>query len=349
LRSATRDDLFGSPFSSEELTDWKSDLFLHGATANADLIKRGLADLKVPEWSGAGPTRWNMSHVRALRAVLAETAEPGTWSVFVDRILYTAPVYIFEAYRADWLLRGVPPPKHTLPAIRLPFPSTIVLFGADFELAPQQLKKLPTLTRTQAAELPLYARCLAWARSKGAGVFGVILFSDDTGRRVDSIGWLVRIGQGDALRRVIVPGSRSRSELAELLINLDAVVSGVGFVPHDECSAPNQGPSRYQRVTKRRSVTVELYGSPGPGEGETGAAPAPSDSVIVIGRRRAIAALSTDEGDGAPLAPHRRRGHWRHQRVGPRNAWHYRLTWIAPTTVGAAIRDDPGRIYRITV
>ena len=138
---------------------------------------------------------------------------------------------------------------------------------------------------------------------------------------------LVRVGASDAVARVLVPGSRSRSLLGPFLSNIDAAVCWAGWDPTDD-SPPAV------RVARRSHARPQRRKSPD------------RDRIIPIDQTRP--SRYVDSGVGSAISPHKRRGHWRRQRIGPRDNWEYEIRWIRPTMVGGQIAGDtPGRIYRL--
>jgi hypothetical protein len=74
--------------------------------------------------------------------------------------------------------------------------------------------------------------------------------------------------------------------------------------------------------------------------------------VRVLDARRTIQHTDPGEGGGTHASPvtHRRRRHWRRQRVGPRDDWRYERRLIAPTIVNPGHQapvDAPLTIYRL--
>ncbi|MCA1842401.1 MAG: hypothetical protein LC792_04280, partial [Actinobacteria bacterium] len=147
-------------------------------------------------------------------------------------------------------------------------------------------------------------------------------------RPQDEVAWLVRVGTTGRHYRVLVPGHRSRSPLGPLVGNVDAAVCWAGWDPTDD-SPPA---TRVARPARRRQPA--------------GPRKAGGERAIPIKAGRRVRYAGAAAGAGGRAA-HQRRGHWRRQRIGPHDDWHYEPRWIHPTIVGAVLADAPGRVYKV--
>jgi hypothetical protein len=257
--------------------------------------------------------------------LVATAGKETPWTTTTRMLLFSAATYLVSPVDVDVYLAGEPPPADVVAEIRLPWPAVVVLFGADFQIPRGRLGLLPHSTAEDLERLP-YDRYLTLGRTKGLSLFGVVLLADDDQRCRDEVGWLIRAGADDAFARTLVPGSRHRSPLAPALGNIDAAVCWAGWDPTDD-SPPEVRHTRRRRA--RRTQPANAAAQP----------------VVIKSARRV---RRVGRGVGGATAPHQRRGHWRRQRIGPRDEWHYEPRWIPPTIVGGHVASDqPGRVYRI--
>lgn len=323
--SSVPDRLFGSPRTSSSLAVWCKSLRLAATGDSGRAIESGLEQASVDRWGGAGPSRLGHTDVRAIRAIVAKAAgPPGEWSRTVESLLYRSLTYLVSPVEIDLYLEGDRPDGGLSADIRLPWPQVTVLFGADFQLSRRHLHLLPM--SVPAERLP-YERYLNRGIVAGASLFGVVLTADDNSVVRNEVAWLIRVGTEDGTARAMVPGLRSQSSLAPLLSNIDIAVSWAGWDPTDD-SPPEARKARRSRSSSRPS-------------------PETAERVVDVRARKRLH-YGQAQNAGPSTTPHKRRGHWRRQRIGPRDAWHYEIRWIHPTLVGGSLQPDkPERIYRI--
>jgi hypothetical protein len=329
--TAQADRLFGSPGEATALQHWSLNLGFAALPRTVPTrFAAGLGDTATRVWRGSGPDRIDPGSVRSLQAILVSNAgdEQTAWATTARRLLYTAATYLVSPAEIALYFDGEPLRSEIEHDIRLPFRSVAVLFGADFWIGRPQLRRLPQWTRQQRSELP-YARFLSAARTVGAALSGVILLAGRDDRPADQVGWVVRVGKTNGLARLIVPGSRSRSLLGPILGNLDAAICWAGWDPTDD--SPPAVRTAHRAMIAKRPASRSL----------------PQGTIQIRRRQRR---RYVDSGVGPAKSSHARRGHWRRQRIGPRDAWHYEYRWIHPTIVGGHLPPDtPGRVYRLSL
>jgi len=316
------DRLLGMPTTPDELAHWCRTVPIRAINA-ARSIDAGIGDLAYERWDGTGPARILPPDVRAVRAVLASTSgADGPWPRTVTALLYDALTYLVSPAEVDLYFESEPLDRHLAGDVRLPWPEVTVLFGADFAFRQRHLRQLAC----PGSDVP-YGPMLARGLTDSFAVFGVILLADQESRVCDEMVWLLRIGHCDGVHRVAVPGRRSQAAIGRLLSNLDAAVCWAGWDPTDDSPPEARRAARaLPRVAARRRTSARTI-------------------KVQVQKRARYVGFS---GLGPATTPHKRRGHWRRQRVGPRDDWHYEVRWIHPTIVAGHLPpDNPDRIYRL--
>lgn len=176
----------------------------------------------------------------------------------------------------------------------------------------------------------------AVARGHRVQVCGVVLHADDDGHLDDLVLWLT-VAPGERRPRGALYGWLSRSTLRYVAVNLAAAVAwGQWTAPSLDGTETTLSPPTLTRdlVRSSRFRRREPYG------GAVG--------VRVLDARRTISRASADGGTHASPITHRRRRHWRRQRVGPRDEWRYERRLIAPIIVNPGGQlDQRLTVYRL--
>ena len=304
--SCLPEDVFGSPSREQEQVVWEAD-----AGLAVDALRRCLP---APAARNSGRAfTW-----RGRRLNEACSPEDGI-GINLELASATDPpmpllaiaaerVWIPSA-RALHILESEEIPDEWLASLRLPFPIVTFILEHPFVIPKKDLKRIP-----------LVADGPAWRQgmndlTPGAAVYGVTCTADSDGNWLPSI--VVHVAKVQR-RRVVdvlsVPGS-TRSVVGGMAMKLGAAVA-----EHRPVVASSHATARAKlEQTQAQQVHFRLIES------------------SRRGRKEQV-------GDKGP-APHSRRGHWRRQRVGPRENWHYELRWIPPTWVGATHGFPADHIY----
>jgi len=312
-------------------------------------------------------------HQAQLRQLILRATHPAQRPPWVDRAvdlpatavwsMRATPFYL-PATEAVGIMASHPPDANLLADLRLPFDTVTVSFGADLAI-PRDLHRwspalddpdraLPTVLAAQFLGMPPLDRAradLVWAaRELGGYLSGVTLFAGADGRGVaDDALWLVTTNPDPAapgiskLDRIrgIVSGRLSQSTLRPLAANLAAAVAWGAWRTPAGADLPGEPGSRAWRKALRRG-TVRRADRRG---GLAGV------HVLDVARIRPTARSQPRPAGAEPRqspVTHLRRGHWRRQRVGPRDTWHYEGRWIPPAVVNPS--GPPNRtvtVYRL--
>lgn len=168
----------------------------------------------------------------------------------------------------------------------------------------------------------------------GARVEGVLLLADAEGRRRDEFAWCLAVrgaGEGLVAARLCVP-----ARVSELTAPLRAVVDNAAAVT---------AWGRWHSPLEDTELS--------PGAAFAGSATGQRRQVARMVHVLNVARTSGSGERGVPtgksVSPHRRRGHWRRQRVGP-GLVETRLVWMAPVLVNASRNVDvASAVYRLPV
>jgi hypothetical protein len=269
--------------------------------------------------------------------------------------LYSAVPHFLGVSSAIGITGSYPPEADLLDALVLPYPAVAVYFGADLTLpgsligADRELHALAGRTdnargegqrRFRADEFPPFTMTgahLALSRRQEIALAGVVFHAEPDGRLADLVLWLTVVPDLPAgHRRRVTPGFLSRATARPLALNLAAVAAWGAWTP------PPVGlhlPDDIESPAWRKHVRRGQFRRHEP----TGAAL----GVRVLDVSRGTDAASPgDDSHGSP-ATHMRRGHWRRQRVGPREDWRYEQRWIAPVLVNPGNDRGTVTVYRL--
>jgi hypothetical protein len=245
--------------------------------------------------------------------------------------LYRAVPYFIPTTAAAAVLASRPP-SHTLQQeLRVPFERTLVLFGADLELAPDAYPWPAQFPYQELDRFGVVGELIA----RGGHLTGLVLLADDHGYLRDDVIWVVAANPRPhdpwpaSLDRIrgLVRGFRSAATLAPLVTNVAAAVAwAVWRDPPSMADLPaDPSPRQLRKALKHNSVRVrERQGA------------LVGVRMLDLARNTARASRADREGPGlrrASPVPHMRSGHFRNVRVGPRNDFHYEPRWIPPTWV----------------
>lgn len=326
------DSLFGSPRTKTDLGKWALRA-ARSAAPRANIAAALARDLHLAEssvaWADGDPTRYGAGDVPILRARSCERLlASGTEDVerTLAALALTATPYLVGPVETQFLIAGEPPPKELLAELRLPHPSALMVFGAEFQLDAKHAMRLPTWDSDAERSAIIIEPWLSMLADSGGSLFGVVLLADHHSRLSDDLIWMLRLESSG--ERFLIPGSRRASALASIADNLAASVAFSGWVNA-------AGPPIAQPTSPRPAGAI----------GDLDCV-RPQIHVVQVRYRTNNARPGGRFGSGT--AAHPRRGHWRRQPVGPRGQLQYEWRWIAPTWVGGSPpADDPYRVYRL--
>jgi hypothetical protein len=268
--------------------------------------------------------------------------------------LYDAVPFFLPVTSAITIAGSYPPDDTLLDELRLPYPRSGVFFGADLTI-PDALRgrddQLTTVVRAADAldrSAGLTVRADEWPpfsldssqlelnRGHELRLSGVVFHADDDLRVGDLVLWLTVAPESPEQPRRLTPGLLSRSTLRPVALNLAAVAAWGDWHPPDVLDLPDDPDSRIFRRQIRHSAFRRRE--------PTGAA---IGVRVLDSRRRTRHAASDGTGTHASPATHHRRGHWRRQRVGPRDHWHYERRHIPPVIVNPGHEANAVTVYRL--
>lgn len=200
-------------------------------------------------------------------------------------------------------------PDKWLGSLRLPFPIVTFILERPFVIPTKELKRIPL-----SGDGPAWRRSMN-DLSEGAAVYAVTCTADSDGAWLPSIVvHLVKVRRRRAVGVLSVPGS-TRSMIGQMAMKL-----GTAFAEHRPLMPSVSATGRAaQGKALSQQVHFRVVQSSRDGRGE--------------------------QLEGRRPAPHSRRGHWRRQRVGPRDNWRYEVRWIPPAWVGADHELPSDHIY----
>ncbi len=268
--------------------------------------------------------------------------------------LYEAVPFFLPVTSAITIAGSYPPDDTLLDELRLPYPRLGVYFGADLTI-PARLRghdgQLAEVARAadaldrsgpltvRADEFPPFAVCssqLELMRGHELCLSGLVFHADAEGRLADVVSWLTVAPDAAEQPRRITPGLLSRSTLRPVALNLAAAAAWGDWQPPGEIDLPDDPDSRMFRRELRRSAFRRRE--------PTGAA---IGVRVIDARRRERRTSRHAPGTHASPVTHHRRGHWRRQRVGPRDAWHYERRHVPPVIVNPGHESGIVTVYRL--
>lgn len=275
-------------------------------------------------------------------------------------VIYGAVPYFLPAAAAHGIMASHPPDAELRADLRLPYPAVAVFFGAEFAIPPelrggeevllQRHRGGPNIAEVIAGQAPWDGRApehirfptLAAYRGQELAIVGVLLTADDEARLGDLVAFVVSQPRPAEGRFSVVEALLSRSRLRPLIENLAAAVAWGDWQP------PTPGldlPPEADSAAFRAAVNRGAFRRQEP-RGVFGGIRV-LDAPKMFERR----AEHAHEGPGRQSpATHLRRGHWRRQRVGPRDGWRYEPRFIAPIVVNpGAGTSDRVTVYRLPV
>lgn len=239
--------------------------------------------------------------------------------------------------------------------LKLPYDVVAVHFGTPIDIegdglwdpAVAEIDLTPRVRHTPhyrnlAAHKPIYGMAGGvdvWrvAMDPSTQCRGVILLAEDDGSLSDHVLWIIETVAANPNDNNTTPkrctgiiyGSISRSGLAQVAHNAAAMVC---LGPWDLHEIDAQGETRpvadrgdHPTNGQRRAVDPLLR-------------------VRVLSTERLQRALAEANGSERTIRSHLRRGHWRRQRVGPRQSWTYRPVWIHPTVVNPGVPETDTKV-----
>ena len=267
--------------------------------------------------------------------------------------LYDAAPYFLPVTSAIGIAGSHAPDASLLDELRLPFQRVAVYFGADLTIparllgADHQLAEVirksdevyrSGRTTYRADEYPPYAihsSQLALVRGQELQLSGVVFHADDAGCLADVVLWLTVASVPSQDHRRLTPGLLSRSTLRPLALNLVAAAAWGDWHPPDDIELADDPDSpAFLRQIRRGAFRRREPGGAAAG-------------VRVLDVRRMTVRAASGSGSHASPVTHLRRGHWRRQRVGPREDWRYERRFIPPVVVNPGQSNDSVTIYRL--
>ena len=275
-------------------------------------------------------------------------------------LIYGAVPYFLPAAAAHGIMASHPPDAELRAELRLPYPAVAVFFGAEFTVPPelrggeevllQRHRRGPNIAEVIAGQTPWDGRApehirfptLAAYRGEELAVVGVVLTADDEARLGDLVALVLSRPHPADGRFSLVEALLSRSRLRPLMENLAAAVAWGDWqppapgldLPSDPDSAAFRG--AVNRGAFRRQEPRGVFGG-----------------IRVLDAPKMFQPRTDHAGEGTGRnspATHLRRGHWRRQRVGPRDGWRYEPRFIAPVVVNPGSgRSDRVTVYRLPV
>lgn len=270
--------------------------------------------------------------------------------------LYDAVPFFVDPAMVEGLCGSTPPEVEDLDALRLPFESVAVYFGADF-VVPDELIRFGPVAADAERRQEFFAQVaatlggdpdsqrslLSAAAESTTTVSGVVLFAGEGGVGLaDDVVWMVTVphvadwdgtvAQNDRMRG-LVWGWRSAATLAPVAENLAAATA---MLPWNTPQTVDLGDTdRARRRALRTGKGRRAYNR---------------------GELSGVRTVHIDTPTSTPTSPdsqerthqspvtHLRRGHWRRSRVGHRDEWTYRLIWIPPTVVNPSGSPDAATV-----
>lgn len=275
-------------------------------------------------------------------------------------LIYGAVPYFLPAAAAHGIMASHPPDAELRAELRMPYPAVAVFFGAEFTVPPelrggeevllQRHRRGPNIAEVIAGQTPLEGRApehirfptLAAYRGEDLAVVGVLLTVDDEACLGDLVAFVLSRPHPGGGRFSVVEALLSQSRLRPLVENLAAAVAWGDWQP----PAPSLDlPSDADSAAFRSAVNRGAFRRQEP-RGVFG-------GIRVLDAPKMFQPRTDHAGDGPGRhspATHLRRGHWRRQRVGPRDGWRYEPRFIAPVVVNPGSgRSDRVTVYRLPV
>ncbi len=303
--------------------------------------------------------------MRAAESDVPATADPAddsTWSAPVPtpmvgvmaEVAYglrTAAPFWLPPAQTHGFLDAEPLPQEQVAELRMPFDAQAVFFAEPLWLPPEggqvggadgELAEVLTQTNRETfrAFSHLYDREAGGERPDagallaryGGHVEGILLLGDAEGGLRDEFAWCLALdgaGPGLVAGRVVVAATMTglSPEMAGVVRNAAAVAAwGRWHAPVDEIEMGQMARTTRDQVAARRQAAAAVR-------------------VLNVGRTSGSSADAVPSGK--TVAPHRRRGHWRRQRVGAGRA-QVRPVWVPPVLVNASrMLDLTPTVYRL--
>lgn len=289
---------------------------------------------------------------------------PESRSVALDGMvstwLYSATPYYLNTPNLIGLVDCDPPTGDELDQIRLPAPAVAIYFGADLEI-PHQLVHADNTLQTlidraeaahlQAASQPrdkrevsaddtvptvIPAPLTAIHHNRAPSICGIALHADPDGRLHDHVLWLTSCPDSAVPNRYAIYGRLSTSSMRYIAHNLAAAIAwGQWTNPDQNDALPPLGDRQFRHI-----IRSSRFRKHEPHGGAIG--------VKVLDAKRTFS-TPRNEPTSTHASPitHRRRGHRRRQRVGPRDDWRYEVRFIPPVVVNPGNESDPLIVRRL--
>lgn len=272
------------------------------------------------------------------------------------RAMLQAEAFWLPAHLTEAVVSSTGLSEDDVAQLRLPYDAVAVYFGAPIRVEGDHLwaDTIDQADHTPLVKLQPHYRNLAkhghtWGLHNGpdavaasadprAQAVGVVLLANDDGSLSDRVLWLVdtpgtQIKDGEPQERnytSIIFGSIRRSGMAQVVHNAAAMVC-LGPWDLREVEGQQVRPVG-ARAQQRADGTDTRHRDP-------------LLRIRVLATERLVPAAAAEEGGAErTVRSHLRRGHWRRQRVGPREAWMYRPAWIHPTVVNPGAQEPDTKV-----
>lgn len=288
-------------------------------------------------------------------------------------MLYDAVPFFLDADTADGLAHSERPPDDALATLRLPYPTVMVFFGAEFALPDQLVLPEGTsagidkaLQRPWNPDFPFAMEIDAAVAYRGGSVTGLVFAAGPDGIGLsDEFLWLLSAEPDPNQpppahldrQRGVVNSRLQHCLLADTVLNFAASVAWLDWRAPNTTDIPDPSDNKAWRKFARTSQ----FRKNEPRGAYAGV------HVINIDSAPAKPAGPTGDDTDRRTSPttHLRRGHWRSVRVATRAAdgtiigntrnadgegvdWHYEGRWIPPSIVNPTAGSSPRQaVYRL--
>lgn len=262
-------------------------------------------------------TRLDAAAAAGVRARIADAlaADDDPYRSRAGAAVTSSGVVLLGAPAAEALFESEQVPDEWMADIRLPLPIITVLMSAPFRVPPALVR----VANSDPAPVGWFGRQVR-RLDTSCLLVGFTIFGADDDTLDGHVLWHVH-ANGDL---VSVPALFRRSRIGHIVPKTAAWLS---------THRPLRGAAQRRSPRQPQSQHGLRRSLP---------------SVVEIRIQRHSEGRSNRSTSGHGVEAHLRRGHWRRQRIGPHNDWHYELRWIAPTVVGGVLPlDQSGRVYSL--
>ena len=271
-------------------------------------------------------TRLNPTDAARLKGALATAAlvhhNQRLATTELSRLILEASLVLVPARDAYDLFTSEDLPRQWMRDIRLPFPVTTLCFSSPFQIPKSWARSLPD------GECPPavwdYRQWFGQIATSGA-LLGVTLVADADGTvSTNGIAHCAVLDNDQCSQAVNVPFRLDQTSLEGIVRPL------AGWLSQPHLLTDDAG----VMVTRSSSAARKRNGP------KTAVDEGPKNSTITL-KPSSTSKRRRPSGTHSTPSSHVRRGHWRRQRIGPRNDWHYEIRWVSPTWVTAGRAGEP--------